>query len=75
MARDITGGSFRDETLSFDGVETVTYKITAEDDPAAAGAWVTLNHSTELERQRYHFLVPQLNAVCGGAEAAEYLGE
>jgi hypothetical protein len=57
-------------------VETVTYKVTAPTaDAAAEGALVTLNHSTALERQRYRFLVPQLNAVCGGAKAADYLGE
>ncbi len=77
VASGVEGGRYVDTSLRFDDVETATYKITRADaaDAASNGAWVTLNHSTELERQRYRFLVPQLNAVCGGAQAAEYLGE
>ena len=77
IAEGITGGAYRDTTLYFADAETVTYKITRADttDGASDGAYVTLNHSTELERQRYRYLVPQLNAVCGGAKAPDYLGE
>ena len=75
VAQDVTGGQYRDEGIRFEDVETVTYKITADGDAASLGACVTLNHSTELERQRYRFLIPQLNAVCGGANAPDYLGE
>ena len=77
IAQNVTGGQYDDRALDFAEAETVTYKITRADaaDGSADGAWVTLNHSTELERQRYRFLVPQLNAVCGGAKAPEYLGE
>ncbi len=77
IAGGVEGGRFVDTELNFSEVETVTYKITRADtkDAASGGACVTLNHSTEIERQRYRFLVKQLNAVCGGATAAEYLGE
>jgi hypothetical protein len=77
VAQNVMGGQYDDTSLSFADVETATYKITRADaiDGSAEGAYVTLNHSTELERQRYRFLVPQLNAVCGGAKAPDYLGE
>ena len=75
VAESVTGGRYQDESFAFDEAETVTYKITADSSSASAGACVTLNHSTELERQRYRFLVAQLNAVCGGAKVPDYLGE
>ena len=77
IARNVVGGQYDDTALSFADTDTVTYKITRADtvDGFSDGAYVTLNHFTELERQRYRFLVPQLNAVCGGAKAPEYLGE
>ena len=76
VAQNVAGGQYDDTALNFAEAETVTYKITRADaDASAEGAFVTLNHSTELERQRYRFLVAQLNAVCGGAKAADYLGE
>lgn len=70
-----TFDAYRD--CRFDQAETVTYKITRADaaDSGAEGAYVTLNHSTGLERQRYRYLVKQLNAVCGGAQLPDYLGE
>ncbi len=76
IAASVTGGSFTDKDFDFARAETVTYKITRDDaeDGAAPGAVVTLNHATELEKQRYRYLVRQLNAVCGGAEAPEFLG-
>ena len=76
LADGVSGGSFRDERSPFASAETVTYKITrateadSEASGADPGAWVTLNHATPIERQRYRYLVRQLNAVCGGAEAA-----
>ena len=77
IARNVVGGQYDDTALSFADTDTMTYKITRADtsDGFSDGAYVTLNHSTELERQRYRFLVPQLNAVCGEAKAPEYLGE
>ena len=77
IAQNVVGGQYDDTTLRFADAETVTYKITRADttDGVSQGAYVTLNHSTELERQRYRFLIPQLNAVCGGANAPDYLGE
>ena len=76
IADSVTGGTFTDKDFVFACAETVTYKITRADaeDGAAPGAVVTLNHATELEKQRYRYLVRQLNAVCGGAEAPEFLG-
>ena len=73
IADSVAGGVYTDSGFRFDGAETVTYKITRADaeDGAAPGAVVTLNHSTEIERQRYRYLVRQLNAVCGGAEAPD----
>ena len=77
IAQNVLGGQYDDTTLDFADAETVTYKITRADttDGVSDGAYVTLNHSTELERQRYRYLIPQLNAVCGGAQAPDYLGE
>lgn len=77
IAGNIKGGEYNDSNLCFEDVETVTYKITRADtqDSISDGAYVTLNHSTELERQRYRYLVKQLNSVCGGVELPEYLGE
>ena len=76
VADHVTGGSFTDTDFDFAACETVTYKITRADaDSTAPGALVTLNHSTAVQRQQYRYLVRQLNATCGGAEAAEYLGE
>ncbi len=68
---------YTDQSCNFNKTETVTYKITRADtlDASSDGAWATLNHSTELERQRYKALVHQLNAVCGGAVLPDYLGE
>ena len=75
-AEGVCGGSWKDETFDFGAAETVTYKITRSDaeDGADPGAFVTLNHATEAEKQRYRYLVRQLNAVCGGAEPPEFLG-
>ncbi|MBQ7982343.1 MAG: hypothetical protein IJ302_02150, partial [Clostridia bacterium] len=67
----ITAGEYTDTDVCF--AETVTYKITRADthDAAAPGAYVTRNHSTALERQRYRYLVRQLNSVCGGVTLPE----
>jgi len=75
-AEGVCGGSWKDEAFDFGAAETVTYKITRSDaeDGADPGAFVTLNHATEAEKQRYRYLVRQLNAVCGGAEPPEFLG-
>ncbi|MBE6725881.1 MAG: glycoside hydrolase family 95 protein [Ruminococcaceae bacterium] len=79
IADGVTGGSFLDTDFRFENAETVTYKITRASDAESAadgadpGAWVTLNHSTELERQRYRYLVRQLNAVCGGVDLPQLL--
>ena len=71
IAGNITDGEYRDSSIRFEDAETITYKITRADarDSASDGAYVTLNHSTELDRQRYRYLVKQLNSGCGGAEA------
>ena len=77
IATNVTGGTYADRSLNFEKTETVTYKITRADtlDSSSEGAYITLNHSTELERQRYRRLVSQLNSVRGGASAPVYLGE
>ena len=76
VAAGITDGQYTDTAICFDDYETVTYKITHTDaDSAADGAYVTLNHSTAAQRERYRYHVRQLNLVCGGAEAEAYLGE
>ncbi|MBR5871387.1 MAG: glycoside hydrolase N-terminal domain-containing protein [Clostridia bacterium] len=77
VAANVTGGAYTDTAFDFSACETVTYKITRADaaDSGEMGACVTLNHSTALQRQRYRFLVTQLNATCGGAKAPDYLGE
>ncbi len=77
IAEHVTGGQFTDTGIRFDNCETVTYKITRADaaDSTADGACVTLNHSTEIQRRQYRYHVRQLNLVCGGAQAEEYLGE
>ncbi len=76
VARGITGGSWTDPAPVYKDSETVTYKITRAGTSAAApGAFVTLNHSTELERARYRYWIRQVNLPCGGAEAPAYLGE
>ncbi|MBR4960891.1 MAG: glycoside hydrolase N-terminal domain-containing protein [Clostridia bacterium] len=77
IAENVTGNTYTDHTISLDKAETLTYKITRGDtvDSASPGAFVTLNHSTSLERQRYRYLTVQLNAVCGGVTLPEYLGE
>lgn len=74
---NIPGGTYTDRSLDFSKVETVTYKITRNDtlDSASEGAYVTLNHSTAMERDRYRMWIHQINNNCGGAEAAAYLGE
>ena len=55
---------------------SVTYKVVPSGTgKAALGPTVTINRSSEIERQRYRFLVRQLNLPCGGAKAAGYLGE
>ncbi|MBE6626375.1 MAG: glycoside hydrolase family 95 protein [Ruminococcaceae bacterium] len=75
---NIHGGEYIDRSLDFSKVETVTYKITRSDtfDASSGGAWVTLNHSTALERDRYRAWIRQLNMVCEyRAQAEEYLGE
>ncbi|MBR4895382.1 MAG: hypothetical protein IKZ41_03065 [Clostridia bacterium] len=73
IADSVTGGSYADAGFLFEKAETVTYKITRADaeDGSAPGAVVTLNHSTPIERQRYRYLVRQLNAVCGGVDLPE----
>ena len=77
VAANVTGGAYTDTAFDFSACETVTYKITRADaaDSGEMGACVTLNHSTALQRQRYRFLITQLNATCGGAQAPDYLGE
>ena len=76
VAENVSGGQWTDNSGTFDSAETVTYKITragaASSEP---GACVTLNHSTQLERERYRFWIRQVNLPCGGAEAPAYLGE
>ena len=75
---NIHGGEYIDRSLDFSKVETVTYKVTRADtlDSSSDGAYVTLNHSTALERDRYRAWIRQLNMVCEyKAQAAEYLGE
>jgi len=76
-AQNVADKTYTDTEICFDEIDIVTYKITRADAPdsLADGACVTLNHSTESQRQRYRYLVRQLNAVCGGAEAEEYLGQ
>ncbi|MBQ8401479.1 MAG: hypothetical protein IJX14_06070, partial [Clostridia bacterium] len=76
VAENISGGQWTDPAPVFDTAETVTYKITrAGASPADPGAFVTLNHSTALERERYRYWIRQVNLPCGGAEAPAYLGE
>lgn len=54
-----------DRDCRFDQAETVTYKITRADaaDSGAEGAYVTLNHSTELERQKAVFVYNRVFAA------------
>ncbi len=77
VAENITEKTYTDTSFRFADAETLTYKITRGDtmDSASDGAYVTLNHSTALERQRYRYLAAQLNAVCGGVQLPDYLGE
>jgi len=76
IAQNVTDKLYTDASRVYDTAETVTYKITrAGAASSAAGACVTLNHSTELERMRYRYWVRQVNMPCGGAEVQEYLGE
>ncbi len=76
IAESVSGGAWKDASGVFDAADTVTYKITAAGENSLSdGARVTLNHSTQIERERYRFLVRQLNLPCGGAEAPAYLGE
>jgi len=76
VAENVSGGQWTDLSGIFDRAETVTYKITrAGAAPSDPGACVTLNHSTQLERERYRYWIRQVNLPCGGAEAPAYLGE
>ncbi|MBR5446018.1 MAG: glycoside hydrolase family 95 protein, partial [Clostridia bacterium] len=77
IAENVAENTYTDRDFHFADAETLTYKITRADtaDSASPGAFATLNHSTELERQRYRYLAAQLNAVCGGVTLPEYLGE
>ena len=76
LAENVSGGQWTDNSGIFDSAETVTYKITrAGAASCAPGACVTLNHSTQLERERYRYWIRQVNLPCGGAEAPAYLGE
>lgn len=76
LAGYVSGGTWRVRDDLYSRSETVTYKITrAGEGPLAEGARVTLNHSTQLQREQYRYLIRQLNLICGTAEATEYLGE
>ncbi len=76
IAQNVTDKLYTDVTRIYDTSETVTYKITrAGSASSGAGACVTLNHSTELERMRYRYWVRQVNMPCGGAKVQDYLGE
>ena len=77
VAQGVTGGVYTDRGCPFDRVETVTYKLTRADtlDASADGVFRTLNHSTQLERERYAAWVRQVNLPCGDIKAEEYLGQ
>ena len=77
IAINVSGGKYTDRSLDFAKAETITYKITRADtfDASSDGAYITLNHSTQIERERYRAWIRQINNGCGGACAAEYLGE
>ena len=78
---NIGGNEYRDLGFDFGKAETVTYKITRADtlDAASAGAYVTLNHSTELDRQRYRLKRKQYDTMGGcrprKVHLPEYMGE
>lgn len=75
---NVQEGKYVDRSLDFSKVETVTYKITRADtlDASSNGAYVTLNHSTALDRDRYRAWIRQINMLCEQrAQAADYLGE
>ena len=77
IAMNVADGHYTDRSCDFAKVETLTYKITRADtfDASSPGAYATLNHSTQLERERYRMLVRQLNAVCQPGNIPDYLGE
>ena len=77
IASSVTGQSWDDGDMPDVAIcGTVTYKIVpAGAGQSSLGATVTVNCSSEIERERYRALVRQLNLTCGGAEAAAYLGE
>lgn len=65
VAKGIMGGVFRDTEFDFGKADVLRYKITRadSDSPSAPGAVAFINHSTPAERQRYRYLVKQLNLV------------
>ncbi len=77
LATNVSEGTYTDRELNFADVETVTYKITRGDtmDSASVGAVVTVNHSTQLDRERYRKWIRQINLVCRHAAVPDYLGE
>ena len=77
IAINVAADHYTDRSLDFSKVETVTYKITRADtfDSASEGAYVTINHSTAIDRDRYRMWIHQLNKVKCEIELPEYLGE
>ena len=73
IAKEVLNKTYQDMECFSDEVEIITYKITRSDDFDAStnGAYITyitLNNTTELEKDRYRYMAKQLDAVCGGLE-------